>query len=124
VVDGNVSDKCPEAEFRIIRSSMNRRNNLPKFFERLFSHVVVAEGNVEIHVTSRLNIALWARTYCSKFNLTTVETKCPRHIADIELKGRKIAITQLRVCSILAKSNLQRESEPFCGSPTSVLRFK
>ena len=67
---------------------MNCGNNLPKVFKRFFGHVVVAEGNIEIHVTSRCSFALWARAYCTEFDLATVETKCPCHVTDLELKGR------------------------------------
>lgn len=73
---------------------MNRGNNFPKVFERLYGHVVVAEGNVEIHIAGRFNVALWAWTYRAEFDLATVETQCPRHDANFSLRGCTPAVTQ------------------------------
>ena len=59
---------------------MNRANDLSEFFERRLGHVVVAKGNVEIHVASRIDIALWAGAYGTELDFAAVETKCPCHL--------------------------------------------
>jgi hypothetical protein len=74
MVDRNVSNKGPEAEFRIIALRMNCPHNLAKILERLLRHVVVAKRDIKAYVTRGSDFTLWKWTNRTEFDFTTMKT--------------------------------------------------
>lgn len=79
MINGHVTNECPEAKFGIIRLTMNGRYDFAKVFQRFPGQIVIAKRNVEIHVSGRFNIALGTWTYRAELDFSAIETKCPSH---------------------------------------------
>jgi|688.fasta_scaffold426156_1 hypothetical protein len=74
MVNRNVAYKGSEAEFRIIAPRMNGANNFTKILERLFRHVVVAKGDIQVYVTRGFNFTLQTWTNRTELDFIAIET--------------------------------------------------
>ena len=77
---GNVVDKSPKPSGRVVTGRLNRPDDIAKLFERLNVVMVVAECDVQPHVSRGADLALGAGTNCAEFDFAAVEAKSHRHM--------------------------------------------